>query len=46
VPGRRYGDFVELLEPIHSKLCANAKEEVLAACRTQRFKNLTGFEIA
>ena len=29
VPGRRYGDFVELLEPIHSKLCANAKEEVL-----------------
>jgi len=29
VPGRRYADFVELLEPIHSKLCANAKEEVL-----------------
>ena len=29
VPGRRYGDFVELLDPIHSKLCANAKEEVL-----------------
>jgi hypothetical protein len=29
VPGRRYGDFVDLLEPIHSKLCANAKEEVL-----------------
>ena len=29
VPGRRYGDFVELLEPIHSKLCANATEEVL-----------------
>ena len=29
VPGRRYGDFVELLAPIHSKLCANAKEEVL-----------------
>ena len=21
VPGRRYGDFVELLEPIHSRLC-------------------------
>jgi transposase len=30
VPGRRYGDFVELLEPIHSQLCANAKEEVLS----------------
>lgn len=29
VPGRRYGDFVELLEPIHSKLCAKATEEVL-----------------
>jgi transposase len=29
VPGRRYGDFVELLELIHSKLCVNAKEEVL-----------------
>ncbi len=29
VPGRRYGDFVDLLEPIHSKLCANAPEEVL-----------------
>ncbi len=27
VPGRRYADFVELLAPIHSKLCANAKEE-------------------
>ena len=29
VPGRRYGDFVELLEPIHSRQCADAKEEVL-----------------
>jgi len=29
VPGRRYGDFVELLEPIHAQLCANAKEQVL-----------------
>ena len=29
VPGRRYGDFVELLEPLHTKLCAKAKEEVL-----------------
>jgi transposase len=29
VPGRRYGDFVELLEPLHAQLCANAKEEVL-----------------
>jgi transposase len=29
VPGRRYGDFVELLEPIHSQQCADAKEEVL-----------------
>jgi transposase len=29
VPGRRYGDFVELLEPFHSKQCLPAKEEVL-----------------
>ena len=29
VPGRRYGDFVELLEPIHCRQCADAKEEVL-----------------
>jgi len=29
VPGRRYGDFVELLTPFHSAQCANAKEEVL-----------------
>ena len=29
VPGRRYCDFVDLLAPIHAKLCAQAKEEVL-----------------
>lgn len=29
VPGRRYGDFVELLAPIHTTLCAQASEEVL-----------------
>ena len=29
VPGRRYGDFVELLEPFHSQLCGPAKAEVL-----------------
>lgn len=29
VPGRRYGDFVELLEPFHSAQCASAKDEVL-----------------
>jgi hypothetical protein len=30
VPGRRYGDFVELLEPIHSRHCANANDPVVA----------------
>jgi hypothetical protein len=30
MPGRRYADLVELLEPIHSQLCADAKEEVLS----------------
>jgi hypothetical protein len=29
VPGRRYGDFVELLEPFHSAQCVPAKGEVL-----------------
>lgn len=29
VPGRRYGDFVELLEPLHSQQCATAEKEVL-----------------
>ena len=29
VPGRRYGDFVDLLEPFHAAQCAKAKEEVL-----------------
>jgi transposase len=29
VPGRRYADFVELLEPLHAQLCVTAKEEVL-----------------
>ncbi len=29
VPGRRYGDFVELLGPFHSAQCLPAKEEIL-----------------
>ncbi len=29
VPGRRYADFVELLEPFHAEQCASAKQEVL-----------------
>ena len=29
VPGRRYGDFVELLAPFHAAQCASAKEDVL-----------------
>jgi transposase len=29
VPGRRYGDFVELLEPFHTQQCLAAKEEIL-----------------
>jgi transposase len=27
VPGRRYADFVGLLEPLHAQLCAKAKEK-------------------
>lgn len=29
VPGRRYTDFVDLLEPLHKALCANASLEVV-----------------
>jgi hypothetical protein len=29
VPGRRYGDFCELLEPFHSGQCLPTKEEIL-----------------
>ena len=29
VPGRRYGDFVELLAPFHAAQCAQARQEVL-----------------
>ena len=29
VPGRRYGDFVDLLAPFHEAQCANARQEVL-----------------
>jgi transposase len=29
VPGRRYGDFVELLAPFHTEQCLPAKEEIL-----------------
>ena len=29
VPGRRYGDFVDLLGPMHATQCVDAKQEVL-----------------
>ena len=29
VPGRRYTDFAEILEPLHQALCADAKQEVV-----------------
>ena len=29
VPGRRYGDFVEVLDPFHTQQCLLAKEEIL-----------------
>ena len=29
VPGRRYGEFVELLEPFHTAQCVSAQQEVL-----------------
>lgn len=38
VPGRRYGDFVELLDPFHSAQCVNAKEEVLGEASWNRLR--------
>ena len=29
VPGRRYNEFVDLLQPFHSGLCQSAKEEII-----------------
>ena len=38
VPGRRYGDFVELLEPFHSAQCLNAQAEVLGEAQWNKLR--------
>ena len=38
VPGRRYGDFVDLLEPIHAQQCAKAEQEVLGETAWNRLR--------
>ena len=38
VPGRRYGDFVELLGPFHAAQCASAKEEVLGEVQWNKLR--------
>lgn len=38
VPGRRYGDFVELLDPFHSAQCLHAKEEVLGETQWNKLR--------
>ena len=38
VPGRRYGDFVELLEPFHTEQCLPAKEEILGETQWNRLR--------
>ena len=38
VPGRRYCDFVELLEPFHSVQCVTAKEEVLGETQWNKLR--------
>jgi transposase len=35
VPGRRYGEFSEILEPIHAQRCAAATREVIGQTRWQ-----------
>ena len=38
VPGRRYGDFVDLLAPFHAAQCANAGQEVLGEVAWNRLR--------
>jgi len=38
VPGRRYGDFVELLEPFHTTQCLTAKEEMLGEVQWDKLR--------
>ena len=38
VPGRRYGDFVELLEPFHTAQCLTAKGEILGEVQWDKLR--------
>ncbi|CDS54740.1 Mobile element protein [Polaromonas sp. CG9_12] len=38
VPGRRYGDFVELLGPFHAAQCAGARQEVLGEVQWNKLR--------
>jgi transposase len=38
VPGRRYGDFVELLEPFHTEQCLPAKNEILGEVQWNKLR--------
>ena len=38
VPGRRYGDFVDLLTPFHAAQCINAKQEVLGETQWDKLR--------
>ncbi len=38
VPGRRYGDFVDLLEPFHTAQCLAAKQEILGEVQWDKLR--------
>lgn len=38
VPGRRYGDFADLLAPFHAEQCVNAQREVLGETKWDRLR--------
>jgi transposase len=38
VPGRRYGDFVDLLAPFHAEQCVNAEQEVLGETKWDQLR--------
>jgi hypothetical protein len=41
VPGRRYGDFVDLLEPFHSAQCLPAVDKILGEVRWGKLRLTT-----
>lgn len=44
VPGRRYGDFVDLLAPFHAEQCVDAEQEVLGETKWDQLRLVVAHE--